>query len=92
MKRRATIEEELREALAPGTELKVYYQPQVAAAGQPVIGLEALVRWQHPSRGLIARTSSSRSRRKPASSSSWATWSCDVPAPSPCVGPTCSSP
>jgi diguanylate cyclase (GGDEF)-like protein len=54
VKRRATIEEELREALASGTELKVYYQPQVAAAGQPVIGLEALVRWQHPSRGLIA--------------------------------------
>lgn len=54
VKRRATIEEELREALASGSGLKVHYQPQVAAAGQPVIGLEALVRWQHPSRGLIA--------------------------------------
>lgn len=54
VKRRATIEEELREALASGTGLKVHYQPQVAAAGRPVIGLEALVRWQHPSRGLIS--------------------------------------
>jgi diguanylate cyclase (GGDEF)-like protein len=54
VKRRATIEEELREALASGQGLKVHYQPQVAAAGRPVIGLEALVRWQHPSRGLIA--------------------------------------
>ncbi len=54
VKRRATIEEELREALASGQGLKVHYQPQVAAAGRPVIGLEALVRWQHPSRGLIS--------------------------------------
>jgi diguanylate cyclase (GGDEF)-like protein len=53
VKRRAAIEEELREALASGNGLKVHYQPQVAAAGQPIIGLEALVRWQHPSRGLI---------------------------------------
>jgi len=54
VKRRATIEEELREALATGEGLKVHYQPQVAAAGHPVIGLEALVRWEHPSRGLIS--------------------------------------
>ncbi|MFC4173176.1 putative bifunctional diguanylate cyclase/phosphodiesterase [Microvirga sp. GCM10011540] len=54
VKRRATIEEELREALETGDSLKVHYQPQVAAAGRPVIGLEALIRWQHPTRGLIA--------------------------------------
>jgi len=54
VKRRAKIEEELREALASGKDLRVHYQPQVAAAGRPVIGVEALVRWQHPSRGLIS--------------------------------------
>jgi diguanylate cyclase (GGDEF)-like protein len=54
VKRRATTEEELREALATGTGLRVHYQPQVAVEGYPVIGLEALVRWQHPLRGLIS--------------------------------------
>jgi diguanylate cyclase (GGDEF)-like protein len=50
---RGTIEDELRAALASGEELRVYYQPQVADAAQLIIGLEALVRWQHPSRGII---------------------------------------
>jgi diguanylate cyclase (GGDEF)-like protein len=50
---RGTIEEELRIALAAGEGLEVAYQPQVAAPGRPIIGLEALVRWQHPTRGLI---------------------------------------
>jgi diguanylate cyclase (GGDEF)-like protein len=54
VKRRATIEEELREALASGTGLKVHYQPQVAASGHPIIGLEALIRWDHPTRGMIS--------------------------------------
>jgi diguanylate cyclase (GGDEF)-like protein len=53
VKQRACIEEELRTALAAGDELKVFFQPQLAAAGQHIIGLEALVRWQHPTRGLI---------------------------------------
>jgi diguanylate cyclase (GGDEF)-like protein len=54
VKLRGTIEEELRVALATGQELLVYYQPQVAGANQRVVGLEALVRWQHPTRGLIS--------------------------------------
>jgi diguanylate cyclase (GGDEF)-like protein len=54
VKLRGTIEEELRVALAAGQELVVYYQPQVAGANQKVVGLEALVRWQHPTRGLIS--------------------------------------
>jgi EAL domain-containing protein (putative c-di-GMP-specific phosphodiesterase class I) len=44
---------ELRIALAAGEGSEVAYQPQVAAPGRPIIGLEALVRWQHPTRGLI---------------------------------------
>ena len=50
---RGTIEEELRAALRTGEDLRVFYQPQVGAAGLPVIGLEALVRWQPPIRGLV---------------------------------------
>ncbi|MGY1840247.1 MULTISPECIES: putative bifunctional diguanylate cyclase/phosphodiesterase [unclassified Modestobacter] len=45
--------EELRAGLARG-ELEVYLQPQVAAAGGAVMGAEALVRWRHPVRGLLA--------------------------------------
>jgi diguanylate cyclase len=44
--------EEIRRALA-GRELLMYYQPQVAAATGEVVGLEALVRWEHPRHGLL---------------------------------------
>ncbi len=53
VKVRGTIEEELRAALAAGEGLEVAYQPQVAGAGKPIVGLEALVRWRHPTRGMI---------------------------------------
>ncbi len=54
VKLRSTIEEELRVALASGNELRLYYQPQISSANGAIIGLEALVRWQHPTRGLVA--------------------------------------
>jgi EAL domain-containing protein (putative c-di-GMP-specific phosphodiesterase class I) len=46
-----------RRRSAPGLdagEFRVHYQPIVALATAPVIGVEALVRWQHPTRGLIS--------------------------------------
>ena len=44
--------EELRSAL-DRDEFVVYYQPQIDIATGRAIGVEALVRWQHPTRGLI---------------------------------------
>jgi diguanylate cyclase (GGDEF)-like protein/PAS domain S-box-containing protein len=43
---------DLRRALAAG-EFVVFYQPQVDLGTDRLVGLEALVRWQHPTRGLI---------------------------------------
>lgn len=51
---RSAIEDDLRVALASGDGLLVHYQPQVNGSGQAIIGLEALVRWQHPTRGLMS--------------------------------------
>jgi len=50
--RRAQLETDLRLAL-DREELVVYYQPIVTLHDGNVVGVEALVRWQHPSRGLI---------------------------------------
>ena len=44
--------DELRQALI-ARELELHYQPIVALATGLVVGLEALVRWNHPSRGLL---------------------------------------
>jgi diguanylate cyclase (GGDEF)-like protein len=44
---------ELRRAIAED-ELVLHYQPKVALGTGAVIGVEALVRWQHPTRGLLA--------------------------------------
>lgn len=55
---------DLRRAL-DAQEVELHYQPKVRFDGQ-VAGLEALVRWVHPERGRVPRTSSSRSRSRPA--------------------------
>ena len=34
-------------------EFRVFFQPEVSFDGEHIIGLEALVRWQHPERGLL---------------------------------------
>jgi diguanylate cyclase (GGDEF)-like protein len=50
---RLLLEAALRKAIKQG-ELLLYYQPQVDSATRRVIGVEALVRWRHPERGLLA--------------------------------------
>ena len=48
-----TLERELRDAVTQ-RELRVAYQPILAVANGTLLGFEALVRWQHPKRGLIS--------------------------------------
>ncbi|OCC23226.1 hypothetical protein MB02_13125 [Croceicoccus estronivorus] len=47
------IEADLRESLATGKGLEVYYQPLFEAAGEALAGMEALIRWHHPELGLL---------------------------------------
>lgn len=50
---RVNLEQDLRAAIA-GNQFVLHYQPQVDILSEKVIGFEALIRWQHPTRGLIA--------------------------------------
>ena len=50
--RRFSLESELRQAIERG-ELVLHYQPKVSVETRTIVGAEALVRWQHPSRGLL---------------------------------------
>lgn len=49
---RVTLGDELRKGI-DRDELELYYQPQVELSSGKVVGMEALVRWNHPGRGLL---------------------------------------
>jgi diguanylate cyclase (GGDEF)-like protein/PAS domain S-box-containing protein len=49
---RVALEEELRRAIEKN-EFVVYYQPQFDAVEKKVTGIEALIRWQHPTKGIV---------------------------------------
>ena len=49
---RVDLESDLRLAIQRG-ELRLHYQPIVALGTRDIVGFEALVRWQHPTRGLV---------------------------------------
>jgi diguanylate cyclase (GGDEF)-like protein/PAS domain S-box-containing protein len=48
-----SIEQELRHGLERG-ELRLFYQPLVSLTSGGIVGAEALIRWQHPERGLLS--------------------------------------
>lgn len=48
------LEAALRQAVEEGTAFELHYQPQVALPHGRLTGFEALIRWRHPERGLIA--------------------------------------
>ncbi|GMO11947.1 putative bifunctional diguanylate cyclase/phosphodiesterase [Bradyrhizobium sp. TM233] len=53
---RRALEQDLREGLAAG-EFELHYQPIVKTCGRVICGFEALIRWRHPRRGLVAPSS-----------------------------------
>ncbi|MCB1834880.1 MAG: EAL domain-containing protein, partial [Geminicoccaceae bacterium] len=51
-RRAVTLERELRQAIA-AEQFLVHYQPQIELSTGRIIGMEALVRWNHPHRGIV---------------------------------------
>lgn len=49
---RIVLEKELREAILK-KEFEVFYQPQVNMIDETIMGMEALIRWNHPKKGLV---------------------------------------
>lgn len=52
-KERWQLESELRHALV-SHELLLHYQPKVSLRNGRIVGAEALIRWQHPTRGMVS--------------------------------------
>ncbi len=50
---RLNLENELRLAVQ-NSEFELYYQPQISVSTGQIVGLEALIRWQHPVHGLLS--------------------------------------
>jgi diguanylate cyclase (GGDEF)-like protein len=51
--KRMTLEGELRRALDQG-EFRMFYQAKVDGRNSQIVGAEALIRWQHPQRGIVS--------------------------------------
>ncbi len=53
MQSRRIMEQDLRKAL-PAGEFELHYQPVVSLASNEISGYEALIRWNHPTQGMVA--------------------------------------
>jgi len=53
---RLLIESDLRDAVSRPEQFELLYQPLVCASSGQITGAEALLRWHHPSRGMISPT------------------------------------
>lgn len=47
------VEQDLKIAIDNKNELEIYYQPKIDAKGNFISGAEALIRWNHPTKGLM---------------------------------------
>ena len=56
MQTRRIMEQDLRKAL-PAGEFELYYQPVVNLESNQITGFEALIRWNHPTQGMVAPVS-----------------------------------
>ncbi|TRM52354.1 EAL domain-containing protein [Achromobacter sp. LC458] len=53
LKAKALMEADLRAALADGGQLSVRFQPQIDSSTHQLVGVEALIRWHHPTQGAV---------------------------------------
>jgi EAL domain-containing protein (putative c-di-GMP-specific phosphodiesterase class I) len=51
---RVTMERELRAAVDCGDQFELHFQPQIDLRDQSVVGVEGLLRWHHPERGIVS--------------------------------------
>ncbi len=51
---RISLENDLRQAVKSGDQFLLHFQPQIDLRQRRITGVEALIRWQHPTQGLIA--------------------------------------
>ncbi|MCG2578401.1 EAL domain-containing protein [Dechloromonas sp. XY25] len=51
---RLSVENDLRKAVKEGNQFELHFQPQIDADLGKVVGLEALIRWNHPRAGMIS--------------------------------------
>lgn len=51
---RISLENDLRLAIKEGNQFELLYQPQINIPQRAIVGVEALIRWRHPQKGLIS--------------------------------------
>jgi diguanylate cyclase (GGDEF)-like protein/PAS domain S-box-containing protein len=87
---RKMLEQDLRGAIEQG-EFELHYQPQIALADGSWVGVEALLRWRHPLRGLVSPGEFIPWRRTAGWSCRSAAGCCAKPAAAPSAGRASSS-